>query len=662
MQHLILMKPKQKPYRIDCLAGYQGSRPSEGNQSGVEKSATGIQSSQNDPQGHQNRETTNSDPVVIEPKNKPKRQKWTIEDYKNVIRAFTIAQENPIDTITRQTYTEWREIVGEVFRPTIDANKLANVRRDILNKKRLNDAQLDQIRSEILAFLPSESEETTCEEGTTDMSPSVSLHNLNEREINEIMERVRNPEQETFDFIVERAEEELNDLFVEEHKEEIAEARDDIIREFSRVNSIDFTDRENLPKLQFTLKNNTRVRIYDSALKILLSEVDMDELDLSQLNDLIYATAKSTTTSVGVKIKKTNKRTHVHKAPRWKRKLQLEIDSLRADISILDELVRGVEVKTRRARKLKRALQIKDETSLLCAKENLMQKMQLKAQRMRRFDKRTKFFRQNKVFSTDAKKFYREIGKGKISVEEPPSQEDIEGFWNNIWGKKKSYNREATWIEREEERMKGKKEQEWEEITVEEVRVALGKTQKWKSPGIDKVQNFWLNYLPSMHRALTFFLNELVGNPNSIPEWLTEGVTYLLPKSEDTKNPNNYRPITCLNTIYKLLTSVLTERMYSFLEDNSILPTEQKGCKRNSYGCKDQLLIDRMILESCRAKNKNLSTAWIDYRKAFDSVPHDWILENPRSLQSFPNYHQFSENSYDAMGNSPLSFSSARYY
>ncbi|XP_066933825.1 uncharacterized protein [Clytia hemisphaerica] len=189
------------------------------------------------------------------------------------------------------------------------------------------------------------------------------------------------------------------------------------------------------------------------------------------------------------------------------------------------------------------------------------------------------FFRQNKVFSTDAKKFYREIGKGKISVEEPPSQEDIEGFWNNIWGKKKSYNREATWIEREEERMQGKKEQEWEEITVEEVRVALGKTQKWKSPGIDKVQNFWLNYLPSMHRVLTFFLNELVGNPNSIPEWLTEGVTYLLPKSEDTKNPNNYRPITCLNTIYKLLTSVLTERMYSFLEDNSILPTEQKGCK-----------------------------------------------------------------------------------
>ena len=68
--------------------------------------------------------------------------------------------------------------------------------------------------------------------------------------------------------------------------------------------------------------------------------------------------------------------------------------------------------------------------------------------------------------------------------------------------------------------------------------------------------------------------------------------------------------------------------MYNFLDRNQVLPNEQKGCKRNSYGCKDQLLIDRMILENCRSRSKNLSTAWIDYRKAFDSVPHDWILKS----------------------------------
>ena len=42
---------------------------------------------------------------------------------------------------------------------------------------------------------------------------------------------------------------------------------------------------------------------------------------------------------------------------------------------------------------------------------------------------------------------------------------------------------------------------------------------------------------------------------------------------------------------------------------------------------KDQLLIDRTILEDCRKRRKNLAMAWIDYRKAYDFVPHSWILE-----------------------------------
>ena len=39
-----------------------------------------------------------------------------------------------------------------------------------------------------------------------------------------------------------------------------------------------------------------------------------------------------------------------------------------------------------------------------------------------------------------------------------------------------------------------------------------------------------------------------------------------------------------------------------------------------------------MILENCKKRKRNLSSAWIDYKKAFDSVPHEWIL---RSLELF---------------------------
>ena len=87
-------------------------------------------------------------------------------------------------------------------------------------------------------------------------------------------------------------------------------------------------------------------------------------------------------------------------------------------------------------------------------------------------------------------------------------------------------------------------------------------------------------------------------------EWLTQGLTYLLPKNNETKNQKKYRPIACLPTTYQVLTSVIAERKHTFLEGNNLLSQEQEGCKRESYGCKDQLLINKMILEDYKNKNK----------------------------------------------------------
>ena len=61
------------------------------------------------------------------------------------------------------------------------------------------------------------------------------------------------------------------------------------------------------------------------------------------------------------------------------------------------------------------------------------------------------------------------------------------------------------------------------------------------------------------------------------------------------------------------------------MEEQSLLPAEQKGCHSRSKGYKDQLMISKAIYEDCRRRNKNLSIAWIDYQKTFDSVPHSWV-------------------------------------
>ena len=45
------------------------------------------------------------------------------------------------------------------------------------------------------------------------------------------------------------------------------------------------------------------------------------------------------------------------------------------------------------------------------------------------------------------------------------------------------------------------------------------------------------------------------------------------------------------------------------------------------WGCTDQLLINKVVADEVRNHRRNLCTIWLDYKKAYDSVPFQWILE-----------------------------------
>lgn len=108
---------------------------------------------------------------------------------------------------------------------------------------------------------------------------------------------------------------------------------------------------------------------------------------------------------------------------------------------------------------------------------------------------------------------------------------------------------------------------------------------------------------------------------------------------------DNFRPISCLPVMWKLLTGVLADCLYVFLESNDLLPEEQKGCRKGSKGTKDQLLIDKMVLKDSKKRHTNLSLAWIDYKKAYDMVPHSWILECLEVMGCADNVYNFLKKS-----------------
>ena len=93
------------------------------------------------------------------------------------------------------------------------------------------------------------------------------------------------------------------------------------------------------------------------------------------------------------------------------------------------------------------------------------------------------------------------------------------------------------------------------------------------------------------------------------------------------------------------LTGIISEDMYYFMENENVLPEEQKDCRMKSRGTKDQLLIDKTKLKDCWKRRTNLAMAWIDYRKAYDFAPHSWILKCLDMLGIADNVRIFLEKS-----------------
>ena len=79
--------------------------------------------------------------------------------------------------------------------------------------------------------------------------------------------------------------------------------------------------------------------------------------------------------------------------------------------------------------------------------------------------------------------------------------------------------------------------------------------------------------------------------------------------------------------MWKLLTGVIADQIYTHLDQEKLLPREQKGCRKGSGRTNDLLYIDRAVIKEVKSRNKNLEMVWIDYKKAYDMVPHSWIIE-----------------------------------
>ena len=63
------------------------------------------------------------------------------------------------------------------------------------------------------------------------------------------------------------------------------------------------------------------------------------------------------------------------------------------------------------------------------------------------------------------------------------------------------------------------------------------------------------------------------------------------------------------------MTVIVAESMLNHLENNDLIPDEQKSNRRKLKGSKELLLAEKMILQNAKRRKTNLHVAWLDYKK-----------------------------------------------
>ena len=96
--------------------------------------------------------------------------------------AFYQELNEPKNKNTKRTYEIQRKEVGE-HRSYIDANKLANIRRDIMNKKRLTEAEIEDIKKTV--------RKQTKTEKPKPEDVAVKLENLTPEQIENTVKQIR---------------------------------------------------------------------------------------------------------------------------------------------------------------------------------------------------------------------------------------------------------------------------------------------------------------------------------------------------------------------------------------------------------------------------------------------------------------------------------------
>ena len=160
----------------------------------------------------------------------------------------------------------------------------------------------------------------------------------------------------------------------------------------------------------------------------------------------------------------------------------------------------------------------------------------------------------------------------------------------------------------------------------------LATLSKGRAPGPDEAPYEIITIGPDeLKRSLHECLNKILAEGKSPPaEWLGGLVRFLPKPGGDPLDPTSYRPVCLLATVYKILSAIITDRLYRLCEQNGLLESSQEGFRRKRC-TQRQVQSLHWVIEQAAQSGGTLYVAYLDFENAFNSVDHEavwrWLAE-----------------------------------
>ncbi|CAG5028378.1 unnamed protein product [Parnassius apollo] len=477
-----------------------------------------------------------------------RRMRWTTQMNSNALRAYFRAKggETGGFAYRARMHRLFAELEPSV---TVTEQNLADRVRYILRSNTFDVTELERLRSEAV---PSSGENAAAE----DAAPQLAEQTVN------VDAAVNTP------VVVDS-----DDDGTVAQELELEQMRSTLEEAIVETRSTPLKNRPRLPRLALSKRNRTVVRAMNPMLVTYLET----SRDLCETDSILFSAALAVCRIIGAKLSTAGRATGQSSAiPAWRRRIEERIAKARALIGRLI-CFRSRNTRPRIVRTVSMAFA---GTNVSLSQPDIMQKLteridDLKqriaawGKQIRRYTERSTRLNQNRLFQSDMKRLYKSLERPIVSGTGPaPNQADTVAFWRSLWSESVNHN-EGPWTEVVASQCAGITPMDPVIITPDDVAEAVRRAPNWKSPGLDGLHHYWLKGFMMCYAALARQFQEAL-NQKSLPNLFTTGITHLVPKDQGATDPSKYRPITCLPTIYKTLTSILSARIARHLDSNQL--------------------------------------------------------------------------------------------